>query len=588
MASLRLMGLANLLLLLNPVTAVMEYGYIGPTPTSFGLVGIQSMAPRPTRPPNMDENNGELRKRRLPDSIYSRIPKSWCAFVNGDTDTPFSCSSKTCVIISDYLFHTSIACSPFDYGKSIVYTLCLDSTKYASMSTYKSFDTTVCSYRSSPHCGIATLPLGEYSFFCDSTTRRSTVSLEYLEDVLITATNIPPGTSITTSEPRTQLTTQPVASSSDGRLTAPAIAGIGVAIGAIIIGVIAGLGICLFLRRRKRKEGTNQPVAISTEPSNPQMQQGNPEQGWQIGAPVSSPNSQAAFLKDPEQPSPPYSSEPASIHNPHSSSISSPATPYDSNGPTSSTGLYPLSQNPSTTPPHKNKILPSLLPSVHKPGELPRLSNSSDFTAQPPSHISGVGHQGGKSRLENSIEYQAHEMATGSAVPNNPRGSGTSQSHPYHEISPSVELPIRQSSGTQSPPPLHPIHEAPQAYYNKDQAHGIFSSPTSRQSGSGAYYEAAHPPREISVGGGGSHSYSNSISSNTGRPPPNDMELPTSVNPAVVAPTSHINIGTYEGEQKAQYDIHETPATSHYIAYSPGMSPVTTSPLDIYHNNNAQ
>lgn len=85
MASLRLMGLANLLLLLNPVTAVMEYGYIGPTPTSFGLVGIQSMAPRPTRPPNMDENNGELRKRRLPDSIYSRIPKSWCAFVNGDT-----------------------------------------------------------------------------------------------------------------------------------------------------------------------------------------------------------------------------------------------------------------------------------------------------------------------------------------------------------------------------------------------------------------------------------------------------------------------------------------------------------------------
>lgn len=85
MASILVKGFANFLLLLNPVAAAMEYGYsTRHAPTSFGLVGIQSMAPRPTRPPSMDEINGELRKRRLPDSIYSLIPKSWCGFVNGD------------------------------------------------------------------------------------------------------------------------------------------------------------------------------------------------------------------------------------------------------------------------------------------------------------------------------------------------------------------------------------------------------------------------------------------------------------------------------------------------------------------------
>ena len=84
MASIHLIGFINLLLLINPATAAMAYGYIGPTSTTVGSVGIQIMAPRPTRPPSIDENIGELRKRRLPDSIYSRIPASWCGFVNGD------------------------------------------------------------------------------------------------------------------------------------------------------------------------------------------------------------------------------------------------------------------------------------------------------------------------------------------------------------------------------------------------------------------------------------------------------------------------------------------------------------------------
>lgn len=85
MASTRLMGFTNLLLVFNLAAAAMGRGYIGPTPTSGDLVGIQiqSMAPRPTRPPSMDENTGELRKR-LPDSIYSPLPYSWCAFIDGD------------------------------------------------------------------------------------------------------------------------------------------------------------------------------------------------------------------------------------------------------------------------------------------------------------------------------------------------------------------------------------------------------------------------------------------------------------------------------------------------------------------------
>lgn len=86
MASISLMGFTNLLLLFNLGAAAMGRGYIGPTPTSGDLVGIQihSMAPRPTRPPSMDENTGELRKR-LTDGIYSSIPYSWCAFIHGDT-----------------------------------------------------------------------------------------------------------------------------------------------------------------------------------------------------------------------------------------------------------------------------------------------------------------------------------------------------------------------------------------------------------------------------------------------------------------------------------------------------------------------
>lgn len=436
----------------------------------------------------------------------------------------------------------------------------------------------------SPYCQVATLPRGEYDLYCDSTSQRSTDSLEYLEDWFATGINPlsasttdepTPIISTTTSHPTPIITTSPrqssaptaITSSSGGGLAAPAIAGIGVAVGAVVVGAIAGLGICLFLRRRKRKEGTNQPVEVSTGPSKHSMQQGNLGQGWQTVAPASSPypNSQTAFLKNPEQPSPPYSSQPASIHNTHSPSLSSPVMPYDSISRTGSTGLYPLSQNPSATAPSNNKIPPSLMPAAHKPGELPRFNNSSDHTAQPPSPISGVGQHGGETRSGSPIDNQVHEMATGFSLHNNPRGSVTSQSPPYHEVSSSVASPTRQSSGTQSPPPLHPIHEAP-AYHNENQARGIVSSPTSRQSGPGAYHEAAHPPREISAGDGGSHSYSNNISSNTGQ---HDMSPPTPAAPAVVAPASFINSGTYEGQQQAQYDIHKAPATN-YKAYSPG------------------
>lgn len=467
------------------------------------------------------------------------------------------------------------------------------------------------SHGSSTYCGIATLPRGEYFLFCDSTTRRSTISLEYLEDWyatgIITALLSRSSSSFTdsttdtsrptsrTSATTTQLPTPTtvtrttVTSSSGGGLAAPVIAGIGVAIGAVFIGAIAGLGICCFLRRRTRKEGANQPVGISTEPSNPQMQQGNPGQGWQAVAPFSSPypHPQMATLKDPEQPSLPYSSQATSIYKPHSSSISSPVTPYDSNGRTDSTGLYPLSQNPSATPSPKTPIPPCLLPPVPNPGELPRFSSSSDRTAQPPSPISGTGHHGGATRLGSPMDNQVHEMASGFILSNNPRGSVTGKSPSYHEMSSNVVSPTRQSSGTQSPPPLHPIHEAPQAYYSENQAHGIASSPASRQTGSGTYYESAHPPREISAGGGGNPSCSNSVSSNTGYPPPHEMASPTPVSPAVVASTTRINNGTYEDRQQAQYNIHEVPATT-YIAYSPETSPVTRSPLDLYHTNNDQ
>lgn len=428
-------------------------------------------------------------------------------------------------------------------------------------------------YRSLPYCGKATLPRGEYYLFCDSTTLRSIVSLEYLDAT---------GISITTTPVNIDIPDSPTSSPNRG-LAAPAIAGIGVAIGAVVIGVITGLGICLFLQRRKRKESINQPVAIPTEPSNPQMQQGTPGQGWQIVAPVSSsyPNSQKAILKDPEHPSPPYASQPASIYNPHSSSISSRATPYDSNGRAGSTGLYSFSQDPSATSPPKNEMLPSPLPSVHKPGEVPRVSNSADLAAQPTSTILGVGQLGGETGPENLIDNKVHEMSTGSASPNNGQGSGASQSHPYHEISSGFAPP-------QSSLPLHPIHEAPQANYNENQPHGVLPSATNRPSGSGAYHEAAHPPREISAGVGGCHPYSNSISSNTGRPPQNYMDSPTPISPAVVAPTLRINSETYEGQQQGQYNIHEAPETIHYTAYSPEMSPVTSSALDVYHNNNAQ
>lgn len=88
MASIRVIRFMDLLLLFHPVAATLEYGFIRPTPTSVGLVGIQPMAPHPTRPPSMNEINGELRKRRLPDNIYSAIPKSWCAFLEGDWGEP--------------------------------------------------------------------------------------------------------------------------------------------------------------------------------------------------------------------------------------------------------------------------------------------------------------------------------------------------------------------------------------------------------------------------------------------------------------------------------------------------------------------
>lgn len=86
MVSRRVIGPISLLLLLlfNPAATTVGYGFIGPTPTSVGLIGIQRMAPRPTRPPRIDENNGELRKRTVPDSILSAIPPYWCGFIEGN------------------------------------------------------------------------------------------------------------------------------------------------------------------------------------------------------------------------------------------------------------------------------------------------------------------------------------------------------------------------------------------------------------------------------------------------------------------------------------------------------------------------
>lgn len=342
------------------------------------------------------------------------------------------------------------------------------------------------------------------------------------------------------------------------------------------------------MRKRKRKERAIEPEKVSTGPSNPPMQQGNPGQGWQTGVPFSSsyPNSQTACLKSPEQPSPPYTSEPASLYNPHSSSISSPVTPYDSNGRTGSTGQYPLSQNPSATASPNNTIPPSLMLPVHKPGELPGFSNSPNDITQPPSPISAIGPHGGGTRLGGPIDNQVHEMSIGFSLHDNPRGSGTSQSPSYHEVSSSIASPTRGNSGTQSLPLLHPIHETPLAYYDKNQVHEMVSSPTSRQGDPGAYYEGTYSPQELSAGGGGggSQSHKNSASS---IPPAHNISPPTSAASAVVAPTPPNNSGTYEGQKQAQYYIHEAPPTS-YIAYSPGASPATRGPPEVYHDQNAQ
>lgn len=377
-----------------------------------------------------------------------------------------------------------------------------------------------------PYCQTATMRGGEYTIYCDSTSRRTTVSLEYL-DAWFSTGSIPTSftntlcsastTPITNSPTRDN--TAPDPASPSGRLATPAIAGIGVAVGAVVAGAIAAIVICLFMRKRKRKEGANQPEGLSTRPGNPPMQQGNPGQGWQNGAPVSSTysSSHTAFLKSPEQPSPPYSSEPASLYKPQSSSI---------------------------------------------------------------------GHRGGGTSLGNPIENQLYEMSTAFPLHNNPRGSGISHSPPYNDVSSHVASPARGNSENQSPPPLHLIHEAPQAYYNENQAHGIVPSSKSRQGGPGAYYDGTYPPQEFPAGGGGggSHSHSNSVSS---IPPPHDMSPPTPATPNVVTPTPLNNSETYEGQQQAQYDTHEAPTTS-YTAYSPGASPATRGPLEVHHNHNVQ
>lgn len=452
-----------------------------------------------------------------------------------------------------------------------------------------------------PYCQTATMRGGEYTIYCDSTSRRTTVSLEYLEDWFSTGSiptsftalrpTLTPENSPTTpgSTSFTSTTTTAVPTPPSGGLATPAIAGIGVAVGAVVVGAIAAIVICLLMRKRKRKEGASQPDGVSTQQSNPPMQQGNPGQGWQTGAPVSStyPNSHVAFLKSPEQPSPPYSSEPASLYKPQSSSISSPVTPYDSNGRTGSTSQYPLSQNPSAMASPNNTIPPSFMLPVHKPGELTKFTNSPDHTAQPPSPISAIGHHGGGTSLGNPIERQPYEMSTGFPLHNDSRGSGTSQSPPYHEVSSNVASPARGNSENQSPPPLHLIHEAPQAYYNGNQAHGVVPSSTSRQGGPGAYYDGTYPPQEFPAGrggGGGRKSHSDSVSS---IPPPHDLSPPTPATPNIVTPTPLNTSGTYEGQQQAQSDIHEAPTTS-YTAYSPGASAASRSPLEVYQNHNAQ
>lgn len=452
-----------------------------------------------------------------------------------------------------------------------------------------------------PYCQTATMRGGEYTIFCDSTSRRITVSLEYLDawfstgsvpasftnNVCSTTTTRITSTPATTSAPTT--TSSSATSSPSGGLAAPAIAGIGVAVGAVVVGAIAAIVLCLLMRKRKGKERANQPEGVSTGPSNPPIQQGNPEQGWQTGAPVSLtyPNSNMAFFKGPEQPSPPYSSEPASLFKPQSSSVSSPFTPYDSNDRTGSTSQYPHSQNPSAMASPNNTIGPSFMLPVLKPGELTRFNNSPDRTAQPPSPISATGHHGRGTGLENPTENQLYEMSTGLPLHKNLRESGTSQSLPYHEVSSNVASPARGNSENQSQPPLHLIHEAPQAYYNESQGHGIVPTSTSRQGGPGAYYDGSYPPQEFPArgGGGGKHSHGNSVSS---IPPPHEMSPPTPASPNIVTPTPLNDSGIHEGQQQAQFEIHETPKTS-YTAYSPGASAATGGPpLEVYHNHNVK
>lgn len=167
MASIRNLVFRNLLLLFNLVAATLEYEFIGPTQTSVGLVGMQRMAPRPTRPPSMVEINGELRKRRLPDSIFSAIPNSWCGFIEGyfskseahflvalrnkafirsdssRIDSPITCASgSSCLRLSNY-YYTSVFCSSNgDDSTPILYERCLGYTEWATRSTRISSVTT--------------------------------------------------------------------------------------------------------------------------------------------------------------------------------------------------------------------------------------------------------------------------------------------------------------------------------------------------------------------------------------------------------------------------------------------------------------
>lgn len=178
-------------------------------------------------------------------------------------------------------------------------------------------------------------------------------------------------------------------------------------------------------------------------------------------------------------------------------------------------------------------------------------------------------------------------MSTRFTSSNHYQKSGISQNHLYYEIFSGFALPICQNIGTQIPFLLHPIYKTLQINHNKNLVHEVFLSATNRP-GLGTYHKAAHFFREIFTGVGDTHSYNNSISSNTDRLLQNNINLPTFLSFVIVVSTIYINNRIYKGLQQEKYNIHKAPKTIHYIFYRPKMSSAISNFLYVYYCKNAQ